>query len=193
MLKLIFILLAFIITPSTFAQPKFQLEAYSGVQHVHHHLCNLEDKSYHRGFTMSAGLRFNFNLNDRWSIIPGYTLNNIIGDNYTFPFERILRLDVRYRFRGSPRFPRFRLSAETGLEWAYYDKRIKFPIYLGAQYNLNAYMDLFMRARLPNLLEFDALQLYHFVESSIEIGIAFNPKWDNLPKYTYGGNPYILQ
>lgn len=193
MLKSIFILLALTLTPCTFAQPKFQIEAYTGMQHVHHHQCNLEDKSYHRGFTMSAGLRFNFNLNDRWSIIPGYTLNNIVGDNFVFPFERILRLDVKYRFRRSPRFPRFRMSAETGLEWAYYDKKIKFPIYIGTQYNLNAFMDVFTRLRLPNLVEYDALQLYHFVEVSFEIGIAFNPKWDNLPKYAACGNPFILE
>ncbi len=193
MLKTFLILLTFVLNHAVFSQPKFQLEAYSGIQHVHHHQCNLEDKSYHRGFTMCAGIRLNFNLNDRWAIIPGYTLNNIIGDNFVFPFERILRLDVKYRFRGSPRFPRIRLSVESGLEWAYYDKRIKFPIYFGAQYNLNAYMDLFTRARLPNLVEFDALQLYHFVEANFEFGIAINPKWDNLPKYVSAGNPYLLR
>ena len=193
MLKTIFFILSLFSALCIYAQPKFQLEVYAGGQHIHHHLCNLEDKSYHRGFTMSSGIRLNFNLNDKWAIIPGYTLNNVIGNNFAFPFERILRLDVKYRFRGSPRFPRIRLSAETGMEWVYYDKKLKLPIYFGGQYNLNAYMDLFSRIRLPNLIEIDALQLYHFVELSLEVGIAINPKWDNLPKYTRSGNPYILQ
>jgi hypothetical protein len=55
-------------------------------------------------------------------------------------------------------------------------------------------MDVFTRLRLPNLIEYDALQRYHFVETSFEIGIAFNPpKADNSPKYSCGGNPYLLQ
>lgn len=144
---------------------------------------------------MNTGLRFHFNLNKRFGIVPGYTMNNIIGDNYKFPLEHILRLDFKYNFLFLYDYPRFYLTAEAGVEWVYFNKKIKFPLYLGAQYNLSSLSDLFFRVRIPNLVQVDILSLYQFVEVGVEVGIAFNPNWSYYPKYNKpvcGGNPFIL-
>ena len=196
MLKSVFIFLWIIIqcTHLSAQNPKFQVEGYIGTQRIHHHQCNLEDKTFHRGYTMSTGFRFHFNLNRRFGIVAGYTLNNMVGDNFKFPLERLLRFDLRYNFGFSSRFPRMSYNAEAGGEYAYYDKKLKFPLYLGGQYNINPYMDFFARLRLPNLIEVDELSLYQFVEMSVELGVALNPKWCNRTKYDSStGNPFILQ
>lgn len=173
--------------------PILQLEAFTGVQHIHHHKCNLEDKSYHRGLSMPAGLRFNFNLGDHLAIVPGININNMIGDNLKFPSENILRLDLKYTTPRIGAFDRIGFNVETGIEWVMNQKRIKIPVYLGMQYRMSFLFEWFTRIKIPTILNSEFIKSYDFVEFTIEAGLAINPSIGPAPKFSSTGNPFILE
>ena len=191
LLSLIFI---FFIPVFVSAQtPIFQIEGFTGIQHAHHHNCELEDKSYHRGITMPAGLRFHFNLTENWAIIPGINVNNMIGDNLKFPTERILRLDLKFAYGHWDQFDKLDFTVESGVEWVMNQKRIKFPVYVGTQYHMSHLFDWFTRLRLPTIPAGKSYSYNHRIELVIEVGLAINPSLGPAPKFSSTGNPYILE
>lgn len=75
----------------------FQFELFVGANQIHHHRCQLEDPSTHRGQTLSTGVRLNFDISNRFTIVAGYTAKNIISKNYNFQKEEIIKLDFIYK------------------------------------------------------------------------------------------------
>lgn len=188
LIVLSFLLLSFITRAQT---PIFQIEGFTGVQHAHHHNCELEDKSYHKGITMPAGLRFHFNLCENWAVVPGINLNNMIGDNLKFPAEKILRLDLKFASGHCDQWDKLDFTVESGVEWVMNQKRIKIPVYVGTQYHMSHLFDWFTRLRLPTIPSGKSFGFNHRIDLAIEVGLAINPSLGPAPKFTSTGNAFI--
>lgn len=192
----LFLSIVLLFSLQTFAQSSFfQFEPYIGAQHIYHHGCSLEDKSDHRGITISSGFRLNFDISNRFTIVTGYSMNNIAGNNLIFPTERLVRLDLKYRIGHFKNMERADFTAEIGLEWLINFKLFKYPLYLGTQFHINDNLDWNLRVKPPSILVMtDVIGTFPFVESSIESGISYRLRTSPAPKFVpRHGNPFILQ
>lgn len=174
--------------------PRFQLEAHATLAEVHHHHCILDDKSLHKELNGGFGLRLNYRIKPNWILVGAFGFDHLIGQHKITPTSQFLALDIKYNLLLSAKHPYFFITAETGLKYQLQAQKFNLPIYIGFSYLMNGNMDLFVRFGVPKLYLIDDYESYKLMHNRIEIGLALNPKWNDLPKFHhYGGNPFILR
>ncbi len=190
------LLIIYLLTINSIAQnSRFQFETYIGTQSIHHHKCSLDDKDIHRGCTGSAGVRLNFDLSKRFTLVTGLTYNNLVGDNLMFPKENIFRLDLKYSIGHFNKLKALDFTIETGVEYVSNFKFFKFPFYLGTQIHLNKLLDWNSRFKIPSILVLsDAIGTFDYIEVSFETGLSYRLISHPKPQFSSrNGNPFILQ
>ena len=194
--KSLLILLAILLPLiATSQRSRFQVELFGGGQYIYHHECALEDKSIHRGYTGSSGIRLNFDLSKRFTIIGGYTVNNLLGDNTKFPLERVFRVDIRYNIGHFKKVKKLNFTVETGAELNQKNMQLNIPIYLGTMVHINPMLDWNTRFSPPNFMVLtDFVGTFNFVTYRVETGIAWRIYGSSKPKFiARSGNPFILE
>ena len=191
-----FALLLFFIHFTSAAQliaPRFQWEAYLAVALAHHHQCELENKALHQEINSGFGIRINYNFNRKCSFVAGFAFDHFIGQHQLTPTSQLLHAAIKYNWSFNKKHPNILMTAETGIEYYVKSNQFHLPVYLGMHYLMVGNIDLIVRVKTPRFYFIGDNKEFQLVDNRIEIGLALNPKWYDLPKFQhYNGNPFIL-
>ncbi len=196
MLKIL-VCLSILVPSVTIAQwqiPRYQWEAGATITALHHHKCELDDKSWHQELTSGFGIRLNYNWHYHWALAGGLYFDHLIGQNKMCTPSNSTQVILKYKSSLGQRLPYLFLNVEGGVEYTFRSRNWNLPFYVGLTYLCNGNVDLFIRVKSPHLYSSTTNESFKIMENRIEVGIALNPKWNDHAKFEqYSGNPFILR
>lgn len=159
------------------AQAKLQLEPNCGVQHVRHVGCTLENKSEHRALSVVQGLRLNWRLNPRLTLIGGTSTTDLFSARYLFPPKWYAFVTTRLYFhpKRQPRISGLKMFNEVGLEYEILRGGVSVPYYFGVTYAPQKTWGLVGRLRAPSFpLLADRHGNFKLTEFRLEVGVVMD-------------------
>ena len=176
-----------------FSQVQFQFEPSVCTHFVHHINCQLEDKDHHRGVTISPGIRLNFDVSKRFTLIASAVTKNFVGE-VLYPQERVYSLNVKYKIGHFKNRPDIDFMVESGLGYNKTAKRLEVPFYFGTAIPVGPVLTWNTRVSLPVFsLRADEIGEFRYAAYGVDMGLAMRFCSSVIPKYTRHGNPFILQ
>jgi hypothetical protein len=173
-----------------FSQCRLHFEPTLSTQYCHHIHCKLENKDPHRGVTFSPGVRLNFDLTKKVTLIASAVTKNLVGE-VQYPVERVYSINARYHVAQFRNAPNVKFIAESGIGYNVTAKHLEIPLYIGTSYAINPTLTWNTRINLAILKKSNDGK-FNYGSYGFDMGLAMR-LGAIAPTKTRHGNPFILQ
>jgi hypothetical protein len=173
-----------------YSQCRFHFEPTLSTQYCHHIHCKLENKDPHRGVTFSPGIRFNYDLTKKVTLVASVVTKNLAGE-VQYPIERVYSINAKYHVAHFRNAPNVQFITETGIGYNVTAKHIEVPLYIGTSVALNPILTWNTRVNLA-ILKKNEDGTFNYGSYGVDMGLAMR-FCAVAPTRTRHGNPFILQ